>query len=96
MDKDKMDNYRPEEGTEEFRCDAPKLCMVQKGPKEITNIKTWCAAIWLGIFVCLMEFPHLKGYTFRRAVSKFFKFLILIYFPYFWQKVEGSCSFMFI
>ena len=74
MDKDKMDNYRPEEGTEEFRCDAPKLCMVQKGPKEITNIKTWCAAIWLGIFVCLMEFPHLKGYTFRRAVSKFFKF----------------------
>ena len=61
MDKDKMDNYRPEEGTEEFRCDAPLLCLVQKDAIEDKYEKTFCAAIWLGIFVCLMEFPHLKG-----------------------------------
>ena len=69
MDKKKMDNYRPEEGTQEFLCDAPKLCIVSKkieGPKWEKHV---CAAIWLGIFVFLMEFPILKGYTFRRAMS---------------------------
>lgn len=69
MDKKKMDNYRPEEGKEKFGCDCTKLCIVQKKPLPPTVHKTMCAAIWLGIFVCLMEFPHLKGYPFRRAMS---------------------------
>ena len=69
MDKEKMDNYRPEEGEQSFLCDAPKLCPVSKPGVEITYKKIGCAAIWLGIFVCLMEFPLLKGYTFRRAMS---------------------------
>ena len=69
MDKEKMDNYRPEEGTQQFLCDALPLCIVTKKPKEQKWEKHMCAAIWLGIFVCLMEFPLLKGYTFRRAMS---------------------------
>jgi len=47
MDKKKMDNYRPEEGTEEFRCDAPLLCLVQKDAIGEKYEKTFCAAIWL-------------------------------------------------
>ena len=67
MDKDKMDNYKPIEGAEKWHCDIPVLCLVANKPKEDIFLETSCAAIWLGIFFCLMEFPLLKGYTFRQG-----------------------------
>ena len=54
MDKEKMDNYRPEEGTQQFLCDALPLCIVTKDQKGVKWEKHMCAAIWLGIFVCLL------------------------------------------
>ena len=67
LDKDKMDNYKPAEGKEKWHCDIPKLCLIANKPDEDHVFKTSCAAIWLGIFFCLMEFPLLKGYTFRQG-----------------------------
>ena len=56
MDKDKMDNYKPTEGEEKWHCDIPKLCLIQNKEQGTFDLKTSCAAIWLGILVCLIKF----------------------------------------